>query len=71
MQVYEALRTEKRVFADLMAWVPLGVGKVPVRYGAQPEEAQADMVSGNFFTGLGVPAAARASRLSLPRILRG
>jgi predicted permease len=58
MQVYEALRPEKRVFTDLMAWVPLGTGKVPVRYGAQPEEAQADMVSGNFFSGLGVPSAA-------------
>jgi len=58
MQVYQALRTEKRVFADLMAWVPLGIGKVPVRYGAQPEAAQADMVSGNFFPGLGVAAAA-------------
>jgi predicted permease len=58
MQVYEALRLEKRAFAELMAWVPLGIGKVPVRYGTQPEEAQADMVSGNFFPGLGVPAAA-------------
>src|SRR6516164_7594390 len=41
MQVYEALRPEKRVFTELMAWVPLGVGKVAVRSGAQPEEAQA------------------------------
>ena len=56
MQVYEALRQEKRVFSGLMAWVPLGIGKVAVRYGAQPEEAQGDMVSGNFFSGLGVPA---------------
>ena len=58
MQVYEALRQEKRVFSDLMAWVPLGIGKIPVRYGTQPEEAQADMASGNFFSGLGVPSAA-------------
>ena len=56
MQVYEGLRQEKRVFSDLMAWVPLGIGKVAVRFGAQPEEAQGDMVSGNFFSGLGVTA---------------
>ena len=28
--------------------------KVAVRYGAEPEEAEGDMVSGNFFSGLGV-----------------
>lgn len=56
MQVYQALWPETRVFSDLMAWVPLGIGKVPVRFGKEPEEAQADMVSGNFFSGLGVPA---------------
>jgi hypothetical protein len=32
----------------------LSTGKVAVRYGAQPEEAKGDMVSGNFFSGLGV-----------------
>src|SRR5215472_324653 len=58
MQVYEALRPEKRVFSDLMAWVPLAIGKIPVRYGAEPEEAVGDMVSGNFFSGLGVASAA-------------
>jgi len=37
-----------------MAYVPLG-GKVAVRYGgASPEEAEGDMVSGTFFSGLGV-----------------
>ena len=55
MQVYEALRPEKRVFSDLMAWVPLATtGGVPARYGSEPEEIKADMVSGNFFSGLGV-----------------
>src|SRR5215470_2342855 len=58
MQIYQALRPEKRVFTELMAWVPLGIGKVSVRYNAQAEEGQADMVSGNFFSGLGVPSAA-------------
>ncbi len=28
--------------------------KVAVRYGAEPEEAEGDMVSGTFFSGLGV-----------------
>ena len=58
MQVYEALRPETRVFSDLMAWVPLSAGGgVPARFGAEPEELRGDMVSGNFFSGLGVPAA--------------
>ena len=54
---FEQLRTKRRAFSDLMAFVPLGIGKVPVRYGEEPEEATADMVSGNFFSGLGVAAA--------------
>ena len=37
-----------------MAYVPLSGSKVAVRYGAQPEEAEGDMVSGTFFSGLGV-----------------
>jgi predicted permease len=57
MQIYQALRPEKRIFTELMAWVPLGIGNVSVRYGAQAEAGQADMVSGNFFSGLGVPSA--------------
>jgi len=57
MQVYEALRGEKRVFAELMAWVPLSTSDtVPARFGAEPEEIRGDMVSGNFFSGLGVAA---------------
>jgi len=57
MQVYEALRNEKRIFSDLMAWVPLSTsGGVPARIGSEPEELKADMVSGNFFSGLGVRA---------------
>lgn len=55
MQVYETLRNEKRVFSDLIAWVPLSLtGDTPARVGSQPEQLRADMVSGNFFTGLGV-----------------
>jgi predicted permease len=52
--VYEQLRAERRIFAELMAYVPLGTGQVPIRVGAEPETAWADMVSGNFFSGLGV-----------------
>src|SRR5208282_6097754 len=38
---------------ELMAYAPLAIGKVPVRIGELPEEAEGDMVSGNFFSGLG------------------
>jgi predicted permease len=53
--VFEQLRQEHRVFADLMAFVPLSLsGKAAVRFGDAPEEAEGDMVSGNFFSGLRV-----------------
>jgi len=52
--VFEALRKERAVFSDLMAYVPLAVDEVAVRIGGDPEEAEGDMVSGNFFSGLGV-----------------
>ena len=52
--VFEALRKEHAAFSDLMAYVPLAVGKVAIRIGDEPEEAEGDMVSGNFFSGLGV-----------------
>ena len=38
----------------VIAYVPLSGNKVAVRYGADPEEAEGDMVSGAFFSGLGV-----------------
>jgi len=52
--VYDALRQQHRGLTQVMAYVPLSTGKVAVRYEAQPEEAEGDMVSGNFFSGLGV-----------------
>jgi predicted permease len=52
--VYDQLRTERAAFAELMAWVPLGTGQVAARYGGEAETVWADMVSGNFFSGLGV-----------------
>ncbi len=52
--VYDTLRQQSRALSPLMAYVPLSGSKVAVRYGAQPEEAEGDMVSGKFFSGLGV-----------------
>lgn len=52
--VFQALRFESRVFRDLIAHVPLGYGKVPVRYGDTPSEQRGEEVSGNYFSGLGV-----------------
>ena len=52
--VYDALRQQHGALTDVIAYVPLSTGKVAVRFGAQPEEANGDMVSGNFFSGLGV-----------------
>src|SRR5712664_1505122 len=54
---FEHLRAQREVFADLVAFVPLSFSKSIVRLGDAPEEAAVDMVSGNFFSGLGVPAA--------------
>jgi predicted permease len=51
--VFEQLRKERAAFSDLMAYVPLSIGKVAVRIGEDPEEAEGDMLSGNFFSGLG------------------
>jgi len=50
--VFEALRQRTDVLDDVIAFAPLGVGKVAVRYGDAPEEAEGDEVSGNFFSGL-------------------
>jgi predicted permease len=52
---FEAMRTQREVFSDLVAFVPLSFNKTMVRFGQNPEEANVDMVSGNFFSGLGVP----------------
>jgi predicted permease len=52
--VYAALHQETRTVRPLMAYVPLATGKVGVRFGAVPEEAEGEMVSGQFFSGLGV-----------------
>ena len=55
--VYDALRRADHGLSPIMAYVPLSASKVAVRYGTQPEEAEGDMVSGTFFSGLGVKLA--------------
>ena len=55
--VYDALRRQARGLSPVMAYVPLATGKIAVRFGTVPEEAEGDMVSGDFFSGLGVELA--------------
>jgi predicted permease len=52
--VYKTLHDQHPGLAAVIAYVPLSGNKVAVRYGAQPEEAEGDMVSGTFFSALGV-----------------
>lgn len=52
--VYDALRRQSGGLSPVMAYVPLSNSQVAVRIGSQPEEAEGDMVSGTFFSGLGV-----------------
>jgi MacB-like periplasmic core domain len=54
LPVFEALRQDRRDFSDVMAFAPLGDDKVTVQVGDVSEEATGEMVSGNFFSGLGV-----------------
>lgn len=48
--------TRDQAFASLAAYVPTGLNKIGVRSGTVTEQAAVDMVSGNFFPGLGVHA---------------
>jgi predicted permease len=52
--VYDTLRKQTGAISSLIAFVPLSNSKVAVRVGSQAEEAEGDMVSGTFFSGLGV-----------------
>jgi predicted permease len=58
INVYHRMREERSALSDLVAFVPLSFTKVGVRYGGTPEEIEADEVSGNFFSALGVRLAA-------------
>src|SRR5437667_349531 len=43
--VFEALRQRHDIFADLIAYAPLGIPKTAVRFGDTPEEAEGEEVS--------------------------
>jgi MacB-like periplasmic core domain len=55
--VFQVLRERSDVFADLIAHIPLSGSKVPIRLGDTPTEKAGEEVSGNYFSGLGVPMA--------------
>jgi predicted permease len=50
--IFERLRAEREVFSDLVAYIHVG-GSL-VRHGVEPEFVSHEMVSGNYFSGLGV-----------------
>jgi predicted permease len=52
--VYDALRRQNGPLSEVIAVGALSTDKVNVRLGADPELAEGDMVSANFFRGLGV-----------------
>ena len=52
--VFEQLREQHDVFSDLIATAPLAIGRVSIRYGSESELGAGEVVSGNFFSGLGV-----------------
>src|ERR1700679_2421930 len=54
LPVFEALRRDRSAFSEVMAFAPLGKDKVAVHAGEVSEEATGEMVSANFFSGLGV-----------------
>jgi predicted permease len=58
INVYNRLRADKSAFSDVIAYVPLSFSKTAVRFADQPEEVEADEVSGNFFSALDVPMVA-------------
>jgi predicted permease len=58
LPVFRTLRQDRHAFSEVMAFAPLSGGKVAVRFGdGLPEQAAGDMVSGNYFSGLGVRVA--------------
>ena len=63
--VFEQLRQNKSAFSDVMAYVPMGFNKIAVRSGNRFDEVAGQMVSGNYFTGLGVSA--QCGRLLTPQ----
>jgi len=55
--VFEQFRQDRRIFSDLMGFVPISAFRIGLRSGDDLEQGYADMVSGNFFSGLGVQPA--------------
>jgi predicted permease len=53
LPVFEAMRQRHDIFTDVVAFAPLSFGKVPVRFDSEAEQARGELVSGNFFSGLG------------------
>ena len=58
INVYQQLRENHSAFSDVIAYAPLSENKTAVRSADTPEEIEANEVSGNFFSALGVGMAA-------------
>ncbi len=58
INVYQRLREDHSAFSDVIAYAPLSENKTAVRFADTPEEIEANEVSGNFFSALGVGMAA-------------
>ncbi len=58
INVYNRLREDRSAFSDVTAYAPLSENKTAVRFADAPEEIEANEVSGNFFSALGVGMAA-------------
>ena len=55
--MFQALRERHDAFADVIASAPLAIDKTSIRIGNEPELAYGEVVSGNFFSGLGAKIA--------------
>src|SRR3984885_14455834 len=58
INVYRRLKEDHSAFSDVIAYAPLSEYKTAVRFADAPEEIDANEVSGNFFSALGVGMAA-------------
>jgi predicted permease len=58
INVYRRLKEDHSILSDVIAYAPLSENKTAVRFADTPEEIDANEVSGNFFSALGVGMAA-------------